>query len=401
MNIAVFSKRTTFHKGFGGLETQNKALCEGLVKQGHQITVFTPKFEIKLDSAEEKGVKYIFVPCEYRYLYSSSKNSWVNKSATYFEKFHNETKFDLVLAQSSSGIGIVKRKAELGVKVISIAHGTIISELRTRFKNVDSLYSLLMLIPDTGYAIVNFFSWQRVFVHGSDKVISVSSYVKSALIDETYAPEDKFEVIHNGLDIQNFLNKIGGSTQDDSNDTNPEEVRLLFVGRLVKEKGVDLLIKIFSEADFKDVYLDVIGGGPLEEKLKKRVKMLNLENRIIFHGKKSPDEVIAHYGSKKTKIFLFPTKRYEGFPMVLVEAMLSGLPVVAFNMGGVKDAVRDNETGYLIPEGENSYFKDRVLELINDADKRREFGLNAYKIASDEFSLDAMINKYQKVINEV
>lgn len=401
MNIAVFSKRTTFHKGFGGLETQNRALCEGLVKRGHQITVFTPKFEIKLDSIEENGVKYVFVPCEYRYLYSSSKNSWANKSVAYFEKFHNETKFNLVLAQSSSGIGIVKRKDDLGIKVISIAHGTIISELRTRLKNVDSLSSLLMLIPDIGYALVNFFSWQRVFVHGSDKIIAVSNYVKTALIDETYAPENKFEVIHNGVDIQGFLNKIGSISQNNLNDADSDQIRLLFVGRLVKEKGVDLLIKIFEDDAFKDVYLDIIGGGPLEEKLKKRVKTLNLENRIIFHGKKSVDEVAKFYGSKKTKIFLFPTKRFEGFPMVLVESMLSGLPVVAFNMGGVKDAVKDNETGFLIPEGENLFFKDRVLELIKDTDKRREFGLNAYKIASDEYSLDAMINKYQKVINEI
>ena len=116
MNIAVFIKRTTFHKGHGGLETQNKVLCEGLRKKGHTITVFSPKWNLDLNEANESGIKYIFVECVYRmgpvfgFFGTLQKENWINRSVEEFSTQHNKQSFDLVLAQSSTGLGVIKRK---------------------------------------------------------------------------------------------------------------------------------------------------------------------------------------------------------------------------------------------------------------------------------------------------
>lgn len=401
MNIAVFIKKTTFHQGYAGFETQNKQLCEGFVKSGHTVTVFSPKLNLKIDNAELEGVKYIFVPCEFRYLLSSSKNSWINKSYVYFEKFHNENKFDLVIGQSSGALGIIKNKAIHGVKIISIAHGTIISELKSRYRNIESFKSLIMLIPDTAYALVNFFTRQRDFVHGSDKIVAVSNYVKNALIDETYAPAEKFVVIHNGVDISKFVNLSKDEPTNENVDSESKnDFRILFVGRILKEKGINEIVKLFSGGRFGNVYLDILGDGPLLSKLSKKVKTLGLDKKIIFHGKKDFNEVLKYYMNKDTKMFLFPTRRFEGFPMVIVEAMICGLPIVAFDLGGVRDAVVNESTGYLVPDGDIEQFATKVQYLIDNNIQRKEFGLNAYKIANSEFTVDAMITKYKEIINK-
>ncbi len=88
MKIAAFIKSTTLHKNHGGLETQNKVLCEGLVKKGHQVTVFSPKRDLDVSGAEESGVKYVFIDAQYgrKIISGFKKDSWEKMSLKVFEK---------------------------------------------------------------------------------------------------------------------------------------------------------------------------------------------------------------------------------------------------------------------------------------------------------------------------
>ncbi|MFC1722067.1 glycosyltransferase, partial [Patescibacteria group bacterium] len=96
-----------------------------------------------------------------------------------------------------------------------------------------------------------------------------------------------------------------------------------------------------------------------------------------------------------------PTGRLEGFPMVLVEALFSGLPIVAFDQGGVSDAVLNNETGFLIKERNINIFSEKTKLLLEDKDIKNRFSRNARKFAEDNFTLDTMLDKYESVINKV
>ena len=159
MRIAVFIKSTTFHKGYGGLQTQNKALCEELVKRGHEIVVFSPQLELGEPQKEENGVTYIFVPCEYkRYIFSRfNRNSWRKKSIEAFEKIHSKKKFDLVLSQSSAGESIVLKKSKLNIPIVSVSHGTILSEFNTFITNMKLPRDFFKLLLNTQYFIRQFF----------------------------------------------------------------------------------------------------------------------------------------------------------------------------------------------------------------------------------------------------
>lgn len=392
MRLAVFIKSTTFHKGYGGMETLNKTLCEGLVQRGYEITVFSPQKEQTILTTKENGVNYVFVPSVFRTLYPKFlKNNWYSKSVEVFKQHHAKTPFDLVLSQSSAGLGIITHKAHLKIKVVSIAHGSILSEISTRYHNIYSLKSFLRLLPDTLFALYNFFSRQRVYIHGSDLVVTVSEYVKKALIEETYAPGTKFEVIHNGVSKDKFL----GLAHENVSGQKPTTVKLLFLSQLIKEKGAMLLPELISGAAFDNVTVEVIGGGPVERELKAKIAKFGLEKKLLVHGKLPYTDALKYYS--KSDIFLFPTKRIEGFPMVLVEAMLAGLPIVGFDLGGVSDAITDS-TGFLVPAGKIAAFREKLELLVADADLRKKLGENAKIKAETYFTAEVMLDTYEKVI---
>jgi glycosyltransferase involved in cell wall biosynthesis len=81
--------------------------------------------------------------------------------------------------------------------------------------------------------------------------------------------------------------------------------------------------------------------------------------------------------------------------------MFAGIPVVAFDLGGVSDAVADGKTGYLVKAGDNKYFKEKLIELIDDDKLRLELGKNAEEKAQREFTIDRMVDKYEEVFLEV
>jgi len=395
MKIAVFTKSTTLHKNHGGLETQNRTLCEGLSKKGHQITVFSPKKEIGVESIEENGVKYIFIDSDYKnYIFARfKKDSWTKKSLKVFSKINEKENFDIVLGQSASAESIVENKSNLGVKVVSIAHGTTSGEFSTFIKNISSIKDIYWLVRNTQYFLRQYFGRQRRYVLHSDMVVAVSNYVKKSLISETFVSENKVKVIHNGVDPSLFEREekdrdIGGV------------VNLYFIGRVEKSKGILTMIDIVRDID-RDIVFHIVGDGSCMEETKKRVGKYRLQEKVSFHGRLPRLEVSKFIKNISPDIFVFPTQRVEGFPMVIVEAMLAGIPTVAFDFGGVSDAVKDGETGYLIDAGNNRSFRKRVTDLIDDRRTRIKFGKNSKEMAEKEFTIGKMVDSYEKAFMEV
>lgn len=392
-NVAIFAKRTTLHNGYGGLETQTKALAEGLVRKGYKVTIFSPKHEHAQHEVNENGVKYVFVNCVYRmgpvfgFFGTMQKSNWINRSVEEFEKFHNKDKFNIVLAQSSSGLGVIKKKWKFDVPIISIAHGSILGEYNTFLKNIKFPGDIFLFIKNTGFIIKNFFRRQREFVHGSDKVICVSRAVKTALIDETFAPEEKFKVINNGIDPRMFE----GAVENRGN-------KCLYVGKVFKSKGMDDIYKVFSKLTYE---IDIIGDGDYLEELNEQIMKNNIKNIRIIGNVPYKNVIKDYFMNSKYGVFVFPTKRVEGFPMVLVEAMFAGLPVVAYDMGGVSDAVEDGVTGYLIQKGNVNEFKSKLIDVLENKDLGRSLSTNSMRKARENYTIEIMLKKYLEVINEV
>ena len=154
---------------------------------------------------------------------------------------------------------------------------------------------------------------------------------------------------------------------------------VLMIGRLIKTKHQDELIRLFLNIGLPDWKLVLVGYDHLQQKnydrLLEIIKTHNAEDRVFLEGKQSDAE--TYYN--KSKIFAF-TSSSEGFPNVVGEAMSAGLPVVSFDcVAGPSEMVRDNYNGFLIPLFDYHHFQEKLELLMKNEDLRTKYGENAQK----------------------
>jgi len=171
----------------------------------------------------------------------------------------------------------------------------------------------------------------------------------------------------------------------------PLNRRLLFVGRLTEEKGIVLLLESLKETNEN---IDIVGNGPLLEKLKSKYKdYIN----IRFHG--FVEDISLEY--KKGGILIFPSLWVENLPYVLLEAMSYGLPIIATNIGSLPDIVIDNKTGLLFNHTVNEDLLNKVSNLINNEDIQIELRKNALEFLKNNFKWKVVIKKYVELYSDL
>lgn len=178
-----------------------------------------------------------------------------------------------------------------------------------------------------------------------------------------------------------------------------KEPIILTVGRLIRSKHHDMLIRIFSRLEEPDWKLYIVGGDALKQdgmaRLTKLIEELGLEDRVVLTGSVSNVEDYYH----RSSIFAF-TSSSEGFPNVIGEAMAAELPVVAFDcIAGPSDMIRDGENGFLVPLFDEETFEKRLRELIRDAFLRERFGRAAKKSIHASYALQEIGDRYYSFLN--
>jgi glycosyltransferase involved in cell wall biosynthesis len=170
---------------------------------------------------------------------------------------------------------------------------------------------------------------------------------------------------------------------------------LLAAGRLTPQKGFDLLIKAFAivAREEPDVTLRICGGGPQGRKLRRMVKRAGLEDQVQLPGPvKNLDEQLL-----EASMFVL-SSRFEGLPMVLLEAMSRGVPVVSFDCPtGPGEIVEDDRNGLLVPAGDIEALAAAMLALIRDEPRRLRCGAGALETAS-EYALDSIGPRWTELL---
>lgn len=174
--------------------------------------------------------------------------------------------------------------------------------------------------------------------------------------------------------------------------------RLIAVGRLAHQKGLDLLLSAFAEAakDFLEWKLDIFGQGPLREELEKQRNQLGLGNRVHFRG--ITTDVYAEL--ERSDIFVLPS-RFEGLPNALMEAMAAGLPVIAADCKfGPAELITHQSNGLLVPVEDIPALTEALKQLMGDAALRRKLGTAASEIqewSGEEKIVNCWINLIEEV----
>jgi rhamnosyl/mannosyltransferase len=171
--------------------------------------------------------------------------------------------------------------------------------------------------------------------------------------------------------------------------------RVLFVGRLVYYKGVEVLFEAMARCTGT---LLLVGDGPLEPALRQRAVVLGIQNRVVFAGRVSDEDLPAYY--QASDVFVLPSiARTETFGVVQVEAMAAGLPVVSTNLPtGVPWVNQDGVSGLVVPPADPGRLADAIGSLLADPVLRERLGRNAVARAGELFSRDRMIAAFRDVV---
>ncbi len=181
---------------------------------------------------------------------------------------------------------------------------------------------------------------------------------------------------------------------------------ILFVGRLIDWKGTAYLIKAMPETlqRFPTAKALIIGSGPLKAELVGLAATLALQEHVIFIDEVPQEELVAFYSM--ADIFVLPSivnenGETEGLGVVLLEAMACGLPVIASNVGGIPDIIKDGETGLLVRQKDARSLSDQIIRLLSDDNLRKEVLINGQNLIKAEFSWEIVTDKFIEIYREV
>lgn len=196
--------------------------------------------------------------------------------------------------------------------------------------------------------------WQR-----AEKVVALSDALAETA--SRTAPEIDIEVIPNGIDIDQF------SPPEQRHRRTP--IRLITVARLLERKGIHTILEALAKPSRLPVQLQIIGTGPYEARLRELVNELHLADRVSFLGFVPNEKLPAYYRS--ADIFVLPSAT-ESFGLVFAEAMACGLPIIASNVGGIPETVRDGIDGLLCPPDDPMALRGNLVRLMSDFGAREE-----------------------------
>jgi glycosyltransferase involved in cell wall biosynthesis len=218
---------------------------------------------------------------------------------------------------------------------------------------------------------------ERIAARCAARIITVSEANRASALHHRIATPAKFVTVHNGI-------------ADSPHRAKPAEAavpRIVMVARFSEQKAQGLLIEAVAQirTPFR---LLLVGDGPLRPAVEQQVAKLHLGDRVEFLGQRLDiAEILA-----SSHIFALFTN-WEGFPISILEAMRAGLPVVASDVNGVREAVADGSTGFLTNAGDVAMFRQRLERLLLDASLRAELGTAGRQRFENEFTVEAMLSR--------
>jgi len=238
---------------------------------------------------------------------------------------------------------------------------------------------------------------RRYLSHITDVIHTVSVDLKNNLVRMTEINPEKIVPILNGVELEKFKVSRNQNLRK-SLGIEPNDFVIGRVSRLVPEKNFELLIHVISEINKVGIYPKVlfVGDGTSRSDLESLTKHYGLENQIIFLGDRSDVSDLLNV----MDVFVL-TSFSEGLSNSIMEAMASGLPVIATDVGGNSELVVHNETGFLFPSQDANSLIQRIIELAEDANKRHQMGMAGRKRMEDYFTLDRMIQNYENLYRSV
>ena len=349
----------------GGAQIHVRDLAGAARRMGHTATVITSGSGPFLDELRNQGTPTILL----RHLGVPIRPLGDVRAYHEIRATLEGLRPDLIAAHSSKA-GTLGRLAgrSLGLPVVFTVHGWAFTP------GVPSLSAWM------------YRGIERAVAPLASRIITVSEFDRRLALEARIAPGDRIVAVHNGMaDVPPTLRADPGSTPP----------RLVMVARFGDQKDHPTLLRALAGLREQPWELDLVGEGELLAETRALAASLGLADRVRFLGQRMDvDRILA-----RSQAALL-VSNWEGFPLSILEAMRAGLPVVASAVGGVAEAIRDGETGYLVPRADVEQLQDRIGRLLTSPDLRVRLGAGGRALFEQEFTLARCVGRTLEVYAE-
>jgi len=374
-------------EGFGGPLVSTYEMSRELVKRGHDVTVYTTNAFNPTSNFIPPSKPYILNGIKVYYFRNFIRTNRLFISPSLLTSLQrNINDFDLIFIHSWRGFQdlITSSFAILHRVPYVIKTGGSLPRMR-RKKILKILYDIIF-----GFRILK----------KSNKVIAVNLF-EAEQFKGMNVSEEKIAIIPNGIDYSKYMVTPPKGVFKRKFSIREEDKIVLYLGRLHKIKGIDILIKSFSKLlqSMNNVILVIVGSddGSLYD-IQKLVNDLKIEEKVIFTG--------ALYGVDKLEayidadVYVLPS-RYEIFGLTVLEAYSCGKPVIASRVGGLKDLVIDGVTGLLFTSEDTVMLTESIFIILNDITKAKQMGDKGKKYVKENFTIVNVVDKLECIYYEL
>lgn len=356
----------------GGAQTHVAQLTEYLISHDHRVAVMSaPGGWLEEEVRRLGGYFY-----QNSFLDNTINPGKLWRAGRQFLKVVRDVRPDIVACHSTIA-GLIGRYALRGrIPTIFTAHGW-------GFTQGTPLFQRFFLIP-----------LERMAGIFAARIICVSQNDADLTRQLAIVSEKKVVKINNGVTLMPRRN----------HDRDKKILEIVFIGRLASQKNPLLFIEAIKKLPVnlqEKIHVSVIGDGPQKHDLQMRIKGLAVADHITFTGA-IPRESVLSFLDERADIFVL-TSRFEGFPYSILEAMSAEVPIIATDVGGIREAVGD-DAGILISRNDADAFFGALATLIQDSRLRKRMGRNGRPRIERFFSIDTMCRQtveiYEAVLSE-
>jgi len=366
-----------FPPDMGGLATYTYELLQRLSQRGHQV-----KVGMLSKSTETFGVYTIgwvkrpagnmitqFLMLPFHYLASFTSILRVIKGC------------DLVYTQNPTIIGLASLLAARLLRkpiMLRFAGDTTWERAFNSQKTTKFLEDFLNS-PEGGRQVKWSLRVQKFVLNRADRIIVPSQFLKDVLIKYYQVKPTKVQVIYNSIDLNDCQISPSQGAQSSG------RPQIITVGRLVSHKRIDKVIRTFKKLteEYPQASLEVIGDGPEWRNLEILAQKLHIGERVEFLGRLTRSETLARL--QRADIFVLNSV-YEGLPHLVIEAMACRVPVIATNIRGTNEVVKDGETGLLVEVDNDAQLKEKIALLLEDKQLRQRLVDKAHLSVRENFT---------------
>lgn len=348
----------------GGAERVLLELAIGLCRKGHEVHIVSWLNVDEYSETAGSGVtrEYLIAKENYNWPYSVMTSSHLLRGS--IKRFQP----DVIEVHAPNMLWVVAL-ARPSAPVVHVLHGYGWITTDRSFKNV----------------VVRALDHFCCRALGPRQIVVAAPMIDVAAAHYRVSPKI-FSCVTNGVDVEVFTGKHRSSSDPPG---------ILMVGTINANKGQDLAITAWYRLKNRipNATLTIVGDGPDRAALEQKVQHMGSDARIRLLGQRAD---VATLMSQAT--VLWQLSQSEGFPLVVLEAMASGLPVVGFDVRGIRDTVINGRTGYLVDYGDIDGIAERTAAILNDASLRSEMSSYGRQHAETTCSLQSMIEGHEKVL---